>query len=127
MNPGQSLAGLRLVVGIGAYIAPDLTGKAFGLDPAANPQASYTARLFGVRDVALAIGTLAAPAGSRSLWWQVGILCDVADVGAAVLGHRSGRLTTLSAIAAGGVAAVAVGAGVQALLAEPEEAASAVS
>lgn len=118
MPPAHLLAGIRLAVGVGAYAAPDLAGKAFGLDSAGNPQASYLARLFGVRDVALAAGLLASPPPGRRLWWQLGVLCDAADVGAAVLGHRAGRLTTFTALAAGGTALAATAIGVKGLLAE---------
>ena len=49
-----ALSGLRAAVGAGAWATPNVSGRMFGLDPVNNPQASYVARLFGARDLALA-------------------------------------------------------------------------
>jgi hypothetical protein len=54
----KALAGLRIVIGVAAWLAPRQSGRGFGLDPGANEQAPYRARLFGARDVALGAGTL---------------------------------------------------------------------
>ena len=63
----QSLVGMRGAIGTGAWLAPKLSGRLFGLDPAANPQAPYLGRLFAVRDAALAFGLRrAAVASERS-------------------------------------------------------------
>jgi hypothetical protein len=115
MNPGtaiNALSGLRVAVGVGAYAAPALTGKLFGLQPRRNPQSPYLARLFGVRDLALAGGTLASGGDARRTWLIAGLACDVADAGAAWLGHRAGYLSggTAVMLAAPAVAAVAMGA-----------------
>lgn len=109
----NALSGLRLAIGVGAYAAPALTGKLFGLEPRRNPQSPYLARLFGVRDLALAGGTLASGGGdARRTWLIAGLACDVADAGAAWLGHRAGYLSggTALMLAAPAVAAVAMGA-----------------
>src|SRR3954447_69136 len=79
----QSLAGLRLAVGVGAWLPPNLTGRMFGLDPASNPQSVYMARLFGIRDVALGAGALSAAPEARRLWLQLRLLSGVADGGGA--------------------------------------------
>ncbi|EHN12727.1 hypothetical protein PAI11_04210 [Patulibacter medicamentivorans] len=121
MAPIKILQGIRLAVGVGAWAAPNLTGKLFGLDPEANPQAAYPTRLFGVRDAVLGVGTLATrdPA-ARRLWLQLGIVTDAVDVASAALGGREGSLPKQAAALAGGVAVAAVGLGVAALLAERE-------
>ncbi len=108
----KSLAGLRIVIGLMSWFAPNLAGSLFGLDVKRNKQAPYLARLFGVRDVALGIGTLMAKGPSRRTWLQVGLLCDTADTAAAGLGHRDGYLDvrTAALVAAPAVAAVAMGA-----------------
>src|SRR4051794_2970905 len=111
----RNLAMLRLAIGVGAWVAPNLAGRLFGLDPAANPQAPYLARLFGIRDVALALGTLQSAGEARRQWLQLGVACDAADAAAAVLGGRSGYLSAATAVLGGGTAAVATGMGVQAL------------
>lgn len=116
--PAQLLSGVRLGIGVGAWLAPELTGKLFGLDPDANPQLAFMARLFGVRDIALAVGTGATPPGSRTVWWQLGIGCDLLDAGAAYLAHRNGSVPKVAAILAGGTALAAAGLGVAALAAD---------
>ena len=111
----RNLAILRLAVGISAWLTPNLAGKLFGLDTAANPQAPYLARLFGIRDIALAVGTLQSSGDGRKQWLQLGVMCDAADTAAAVAGGREGYLSTATMVLAGGVAAGATAMGVQAL------------
>jgi hypothetical protein len=121
MTPSLLLSGLRVAVGAGAWASPTLAGRAFGLDTDANPQATYLSRLFGIRDVVLAAGTLGTPAGpTRDLWWKLGIVADAADVGAAVLGIREGRIPTKTGVLAGLTATGAVVLGVLALQAEED-------
>jgi hypothetical protein len=117
-EPAKILSGLRTAVGAGAWLTPTLAGRIFGLDPAANPQMAYMARLFGARDIALAVGTTQTTGPSRRVWWQIGIACDLADAVAAYLGGRNGTLSKFSAVAAGGTAVVAVGLGVAAMQAD---------
>ena len=114
MNAEQSirnLAMLRLAVGVSSYLTPNLGGKLFGLDPAGNPQAPYLARLFGIRDVALAVGTLQSTGEAQRQWLQLGVVCDAADTLAAVAGRRGGYLPvpTTIMVAAPAIAATAMG------------------
>src|SRR3954453_12892700 len=115
MNPISVLAGLRATIGVGAYLAPNLTGRLFGLDPAGNPQATFLARLFGVRDLALGAGTLNSDGDARRQWIQLGMVCDLADAGAAYLAGRNGTLPRPAAVLAGGTALSAVAMGAAAL------------
>ncbi|MDQ8043709.1 MAG: hypothetical protein AAGC46_03580 [Solirubrobacteraceae bacterium] len=115
-TPGTLLSALRVAVGAGAWATPNLAGKAFGLDPDANPQAAYLARLFGVRDVALATFAQATTGDARKLAWQLGIACDALDGVAAILGGRNGTLSTRTAVLAGGTGFIAAGLGVAALV-----------
>jgi len=114
------LPGLRIVIGVAALIAPNITGKLFGFSPDANPQAAYFARLFGIRDIVLGVGTLMTTGPSRRLWWQFGILTDATDVVSASLGHRDGSVPVRAAAMAGLTAAAATGLGVAALIAEED-------
>lgn len=116
--PAQLLSGIRLGVGAGAWLAPTLTGRLFGLDPAANPQLAFMARLFGARDLALAVGSTTASKDARLLWFQVGLACDALDVGAACLARRSGSVSKATALLAGGTALTAVALGAAAMSAE---------
>jgi hypothetical protein len=111
----RNLATIRFVVGLVSWLAPNLGGRLFGLDPAGNPQAPYLARLFGIRDIALAVGTLRASGEERRQWLQLGLACDVADTAAAVLGRRRGYLSVPAAVLVGGTAASAVALGASAL------------
>src|SRR3954463_367053 len=97
MNPISTIAGLRAAVGAGAYLAPNLSGRLFGLDPDGNPQASYLGRLFGARDVALGAGVLRSPRKQKDAWVAAGMACDVADVGAGALAGIRGTLPASSA------------------------------
>jgi hypothetical protein len=117
-EPAKILGSLRLAVGLGAWLTPNLAGRLFGLQSAENPQLSYMARLFGIRDVALAVGTTQTTGPSRRVWWQIGIACDLADAVAAYLGGRNGTLSKSTVILAGGVALGAAGLGVAAMQAE---------
>ncbi|MDQ4125962.1 MAG: hypothetical protein M3134_10245 [Actinomycetota bacterium] len=107
----KTLGALRLAVGVTSYVAPNFGGKLFGLEPAANPQAPYLARLFGVRDAALAIGPLRAKKKAQDNWIELGIVCDAADTVSAFLGGAKGYLspTTTALVAAPAIAATALG------------------
>ena len=114
-SPGTALSALRLAVGVSAWTAPNATAKVFGLDPAANPQGAYLARLFGVRDIALAGFAQGASPESKPLAWQLGIVSDLADAAAAALGGRNGTLSKQTAVLAGGTALIAAALGGAAL------------
>ena len=115
MNTVSQLAGLRAAIGVGAYAAPNLTGRLFGLDPEANPQAAFVSRLFGARDLALAAGTLGSEGPARRQWLAIGMACDAADALAAYLAGRDGTLPKAAAVLSGATALSAVGFGVVAL------------
>ena len=121
MNPVQMISGLRAWVGTSAYLAPNLTSKLFGLDPSSNPQSAFLGRLFGVRDIALAAGTLGSEGSARTQWLRLGVACDLGDAAAAFLAARNGTIPKHAAILAGGTALAAVGMGVAALN-QPSEA-----
>jgi hypothetical protein len=102
MNPKQQLPAIRIAIGGGAFAAPELTAKIFGLTRT-DAEAIFLARLFGIRDIALGIGQIAAKGEGESLWWQLGVVCDAADAVAAVLMLKSGgpkRAGVMSALTA---------------------------
>ena len=82
----------RIVVGASAWLAPNLSGRLFGLDPERNPQASYVGRLFGARDVVLGAGALRAPRRQKEKWLKAGLACDVADTAAGMMAGARGTL-----------------------------------
>jgi hypothetical protein len=111
----QRLVSLRAAVGAGAWLAPRMSGRLFGLDVAGNPQAPYLGRLFGARDVALAVGLRGSQGPERAQWLRVGMACDLADAVAGLLASRRGELpkpatvlVTATALAAAGLGAAAL-------------------
>jgi len=108
----KALAALRVVIGVGAWVAPRLAGRSFGLHPGANPQAPYLGRLFGARDVALGVGTMQATGEARRQWLQIGVAVDAAEALAAVAAGRAGYLPPVVAgmVFVPAVAAAALGA-----------------
>ena len=100
-----AIAAGRVGIGVAAYLAPNLSGRLFGLDPDGNPQASYLGRLFGARDVALGAGALRSPRKQKDTWVAAGMACDVADVGAGALAGLRGTLPPASAAMVTGTAA----------------------
>jgi hypothetical protein len=94
------LAGGRLVVGGGALVVPRLTGRAFGIDPDANPAAAYVGRLFGARAVLMALLVSAADGEERERQLRVGVAVDLADALAALLAARRKELRPAAAIVA---------------------------
>jgi hypothetical protein len=111
----QALVGLRGAVGAGAWLAPRLSARLFGLDPVGNPQAPYLGRLFGVRDVALAVGLSTSSGPERAQWLRLGMACDLADAVAGILAGRRGELPPLAAVLVTGTAVAAAGLGALAL------------
>ena len=105
------LGGLRLAVGVTSWAAPNFGGKLFGLEPDANPQAPYLGRLFGIRDVALGLGPLRAKKKAQDNWIELGIVCDVADAFAGIMGGGKGYLppATTAMVTAPALAAAALG------------------
>lgn len=115
MNIDKLLIGLRSAIGVGAWAAPRLSGRLFGLDPEANPQLPYLGRLFGVRDAALAVGLATNTGQQRAQWLQIGIMCDLADAAAGVLSGRKGELPPQATVLVTATALLAAGLGVAAL------------
>ena len=106
------LASMRLLIGLGALVAPRFGARVFGLEPERNPGLPYTMRLFAVRDAALGAGLLRADPRDRRQWVDLGIASDASDVAAAVLAGRSGALHRKAAAMCAVAASVALGLGV---------------
>ena len=121
------LIGVRTAVGAGSWVAPELTGRLFGLDAVANPQLPYLGRLFGVRDVALGAGLALSSGQSRKLWLQLGIACDAADAVAGLLAGRKGQLSKVSTVLVTAPALLAIALGVAGLKGLDEPPASPIS
>jgi|SRR5437764_1044617 hypothetical protein len=118
--PGRTLVAIRLTLGASAWLAPRVTLAAFGLDAARYPEAAYAMRLFGVRNTTLGVGVLASGGDGRRLWWRLGIACDLADVTAALVSQRAGRIPpgTWTLVRLVGAGLIATGLGVAAVAAD---------
>jgi hypothetical protein len=97
-TPGLLLCTLR-GVGAAAFLAPAAGARTFGIGDGAEE--AYLVRLFAARNVALTAGLLASRGEARRLWYQVGIACDVLDIGAGLLGFRGGKKRSSAAVDTG--------------------------
>ncbi|MGZ4268429.1 MAG: hypothetical protein ACXVFN_05455 [Solirubrobacteraceae bacterium] len=111
-----SLAAGRAAIGAFTWVAPQSAARLFGLEP--DPKSSYVARLFGVRDVALAIGAVTTEGEARRSWLALGLFCDAFDFLAAGFAHRDGSMRPQAAMLAGGAAAAGAALGAAALARE---------
>jgi hypothetical protein len=116
--PARSLVVLRMLIGATTWLAPNLAARLFFIDPHANPNLPFIARLFGIRDVVLGLGVLFSEGEPRKLWLRLGVLTDSVDAAAATLGFRGGTLSTPAGVLGGGAAVSAVAMGAAALAAE---------
>jgi hypothetical protein len=115
ITPNQArstLVGIRTGLGVGALLAPRLTGKLFGISVEDNPAAVYLARLFGARELFMAAPFCIEDADELQAYaLQAGVAVDAADVVAAgaalVRKNLSVRAATMAALTA--AAAVALG------------------
>ncbi|KAM0753852.1 hypothetical protein T439DRAFT_322737 [Meredithblackwellia eburnea MCA 4105] len=123
----QVLSLIRITAGLGAFIAPALfasrtfgfsaskgrAGAAAGVSVGANTthpgdaaEQSLAIRLFGSRDIALGLLLRDSTAAVVTRAIQVGVISDVLDLVASVLGWVEGNLSPEVATASGGLAAV---------------------
>lgn len=97
----RTLAQVRLAVGIGALVAPRVTAKLFGIDPADSPSAPYLARLFGARELFMASPFLMpAPGLDEAELAARAVPVDAADAVASLLGGLRGYLPWRAAVPA---------------------------
>ena len=97
MTPARTFLGVnRLLIGLGAWLAPDLTVKLFGMDPARSDR--FVGRLFGAREMALAGALLAAPASALAPVAALGAAVDAIDSVAGFDERRRGNLGTRATI-----------------------------
>ena len=84
------LNGGRIVIGAASIVAPGFVGGRWYTNPGDSKGVNVATRAFGVRDLALGLGTVQAlDAGEPAArWMNMGILCDVVDAGATLLAGR---------------------------------------
>ena len=114
MHPVTGLSLARIAVGATTLANPQLAGKLFGLDVAANRQLPLMSRLFASREIALGVTTLLSRGGARRRMSALGMFVDGADGWAAYDAMERGEVPRstgmlLAVPAAGAVAAGALG------------------
>lgn len=109
----RCIAGGRIVVGGGALLAPRLTGRAFGIDPQANPAAPFVGRLFGARALLMALLLCAADGEERERQARAGVAVDLSDAVAALVAGWRRQLRPAAAVAAFTAAAAEAGLGMR--------------
>lgn len=98
MSRARTFLGVtRAAIGVGAWCAPDLTIKVFGLEPAPGSN-RFVGRLFGAREMALAVTLLAAPPSAVGHVARVGAVVDAVDAVAGFDEARRGNLSTRAII-----------------------------
>jgi hypothetical protein len=107
-----AFAAMRLTVGAGSWLTPRTSARFFGLPADSAP---VLVRLFGAREVALALGALSTDSGIRRTALSVGIAVDSADTMASLLDLAGGKLSTRAAMLVGGGAAIFAALGVASL------------
>jgi hypothetical protein len=109
---GRALLGARIALGISTLLAPRLAGRAFLLDPAANPQLPVIGRMWGIRNLSLAAGMYAATGANRRQWWRLQPAVDALDFLAITTEWRRGAVPGPAAglMAAAALAATTLGA-----------------
>ena len=106
----------RFAVGAASWVAPRWATELMGLKIKA-PAGAYWARLFGVRDAALAVGLLLSdPGDDRRRWRLMGIASDSMDAVAAEIAARESKASGATRWILPGAAVAAAALGVAGLL-----------
>lgn len=101
---------IRIGLGVASYVAPDFTAKQMGLDE--NPQTAAVTRIFGTREIALGVATLASKGPLRTKAIYGGIAIDAFDALAGGLALKEGRFPVAKAAGQIAPALLAVVAGI---------------
>ena len=86
----------RSMIGIGAWVAPDVTTRIFGIEPANSDR--FVARLYGARELTLGLALLTASPSALTTVASVGAAVDAADVVSGLDEFRRGNLSTQATV-----------------------------
>lgn len=115
-----ALGTTRLAVGVSALLAPRTAVRVFGMDP--DRSNGFIGRLFGSRELALALLLLRSRGDDVRTVATVGAAIDAVDVVSSLVEARGGRLSTYALVAGGGGAALFMALGLQAVREQPRDA-----
>lgn len=99
VDPGVVLAVLRSGVGVLSWASPSATSRVFGLGTVGDdPRVGSIARLFGARELTLALAVRHPHPAVRRAALQAGVVVDSVDAVASVIAIRRGspRVTALT-------------------------------
>jgi hypothetical protein len=94
-GPLYAIGAFRAIGGLSAWVTPNLLARVYGGQPP-DPGELLWSRLGGSRELALAAGPLLSEGEDSIRWLRLGLGCDLADMGATVLGARRGGLSPLT-------------------------------
>jgi hypothetical protein len=115
MDPLIGLSLGRIAVGVTAIADPQRAATLFGLDPRKNAQLPLMTRLFGSREVALGVVTLATRGRARRRIALTGVAVDGADAYASITAMQEGAISTRTGIVLTAPAVLAALTGVRVL------------
>ena len=92
------LAGIRLVNGGLALVAPQFLLRRLGTDPDRDPSGIYPFRMFGIRTILIGVELLAADDASRRRLTRLAILIHASDTVSAVVSGIRGDLPRRAAV-----------------------------
>jgi hypothetical protein len=115
MDPLIGLSLGRIAVGVTAIVDPHRAARLFRLDPGANQQLPLMTRMFGSREVALGVVTLAARGRARRRIALTGVGVDVADAFASIQAMQDGSIPTRTGVVFTAPAVLAALTGVRVL------------
>lgn len=104
----------RTAVGLAVVIRPRLARRSLGVDNTLGGDGGTIARMFGIRDAAIAAATLSNDPTIQNTGLRLGVLVDSADVASVLLGRRHGVSRGGTALI-GGAAALFTAAGIAVL------------
>src|SRR5918999_143259 len=118
---GRVLLGARTALGVSTVLAPRLAGKAFFLDPDANPQLPVIGRMWGIRNLSLAAGMYGASGANRAQWWRLQPAVDALDFLAIATEWRRGSVHGPAAALMAGTALAATACGALSVAGESDQ------
>lgn len=96
---------IRLANGTGSLLAPEPFGRRLGIEPEANPAASYVTRLFGVRTIVIGYELLQRHPEVRRRALRAALFVHATDTAAAIVAGATGRIPRKTAVTAGTISA----------------------
>ncbi|WP_018656042.1 hypothetical protein [Actinomadura flavalba] len=103
-----SLARGRVVLGLAAFAAPDVTARVLGVRSGPDAGRDYVTRAFGAREIVLGAGYLLARGKNKRIWLRLGLAVDALDTAAGLKTrhHLPGWVTAAAVTVSGSAAAI---------------------